>query len=103
MKGLKEYLRKHGRHFTEELAHAVMGNTWTYDEIDAIIQKKVYYNVSGCTKGDIVYFCNGMNLYTKHDIIKNVIPMLMTVDAYEDIFTLWAKVYGDCFDFTEFV
>ena len=58
MKGLKEYIRIHGRHFTEELARAVTCQRWSSKQIEKAAQKKVWYNVTGSTLGDLVYLVN---------------------------------------------
>ena len=46
MKGLKEYISKHGSHFTEKLAIAVMDSKWSPSEIERSSEAMVYYNVS---------------------------------------------------------
>lgn len=58
MKGLKEYISKHGRHFTEKLAIAVMDSKWSSSEIERSSETMVYYNVSEATLGDIVFLVN---------------------------------------------
>ena len=58
MKGLKEYIRKHGKHFTEELAYYAAGKAWSGRQVEKAAQKKVYYNVTGSTLGDMVYLTN---------------------------------------------
>ena len=58
MKGLKEYIKKHGKHFTEELAYQVAGKRWNAEQIERAAQKKVYYNVTGSTLGDMVFLTN---------------------------------------------
>ena len=58
MKGLKEYIRKHGKHFTEKLAYKVAGKRWSGRQIEKAAQKRVYYNVTGSTLGDMIYLTN---------------------------------------------
>lgn len=58
MKGLKEYISKHGNHFTEKLAIAVMDSKWSSSEIEKSSETMVYYNVSEATLGDIVFLVN---------------------------------------------
>lgn len=58
MKGLKEYISKHGNHFTEKLAIAVMDSKWSPSEIKRSSETMVYYNVSEATLGDIVFLVN---------------------------------------------
>lgn len=55
MKGLRKYLRKHGHHFTKELVEDVIPLKWNVDSIMDAAQKKVYYNVTGATSGDMAY------------------------------------------------
>lgn len=62
MKGLKQYIRKHGRHFTNELALAVT-EKWNVEQVMSSAQKKVYYNVTSATDGDIVYLVNAFSAF----------------------------------------
>ena len=76
MKGLRQYIRKHGRHFTEELAMTVTKGKWDSSEIMEKAESMVYYNVTGSTVGDIVFLANyakdtGKPFYkTKHNCIR---------------------------------
>ena len=58
MKGLRQYIRKHGRHFTEELAMTITRGRWNPSEIMEKAESMVYYNVTGSTVGDIVFLAN---------------------------------------------
>ncbi len=58
MKGLEEYISKHGSHFTEKLAIAVIDSKWSTSEIEKTSEAMVYYNVSEATLGDIVFLVN---------------------------------------------
>lgn len=58
MKGLEEYIAKHGRHFTEDLVRDAIFNRWSSLEIDRSSRDMVYYNVSSATLGDITYLAN---------------------------------------------
>ena len=58
MKGLEEYIKVHGRHFTEELASAVTCHRWSPGQIEKAAQRKVWYNVTGSTRGDLIYLVN---------------------------------------------
>lgn len=103
MKGLKEYVEKHGRHFTEELAYAVSGCRWTYKEIDKSLQKKVYYNVSGCTPGDIAYCVNGLDFDNRRDAVSFLLRcVLYDVGLSDTLFNLWV-MDNDSFDFTPYI
>ncbi len=76
MKGLRQYIKKHGRHFTEELAMTVTGGRWNSSEIMEKAESMVYYNVTGSTVGDIVFLTNyvkdtGKSFYkTKYNCIR---------------------------------
>jgi hypothetical protein len=58
VKGLKRYIKKHGRHFTEELALSVTNGRWRSSEVMEKAQSMVYYNVTGSTVGDMVFLAN---------------------------------------------
>lgn len=55
MKGLKEYVKKHGMHFTEKLALDTIPLRWDAEKVKQATQKKVYYNVTGASSGDMLY------------------------------------------------
>lgn len=63
MKGIKEYIKKHGRHLTEELAYEVAGSKWKIDKIQAVLSTMVWYNVTGTTSGDLIYMVNTVYAY----------------------------------------
>jgi hypothetical protein len=108
MKGLKEYIKKHGKHFTEELAYVATEKYWDAKEIDAALQKKVYYNVSGYTKGDIIYIFNGVweygrgNKKERADFVRSTLGDAYYLDV-PTVFTFWAESYGKNFDFTPYI
>ena len=103
MRGLEEYVCKHGKHFTEDLAHAVSGYRWSYKEIEESLQKRVYYNVSGCTSGDIVYCVNGLDLENRKEIVSFLLRCVMyDVGASDKLFDLWVMCNQD-FDFTPYI
>ena len=58
MKGLQQYIDKHGRHFTEQLALAATSQRWSASDVMRSAQRKVYYNVTGATIGDMAYLTN---------------------------------------------
>ena len=55
MKGVMEYIDKHGNHFTRQLVEDIMPLKWNVDDIMDSAQKRVYYNVTGSTDGDMAY------------------------------------------------
>jgi len=116
MKGLKEYIAKHGFHFTEELAYkAAGGKKWSADKIAVAAQKRVYYNVTRSTLGDMtystnaIYFCCNSSGY--NTLARCITIMLNDVGCFEyfgygGIFSLWLETmhrHGEEFDFTQFI
>lgn len=106
MKGLQAYIRKHGQHFTPELAYDVMGRRWTFQEIDKALCKEVYYNVSGCTPGDIIYYCNSIKPSNKKEFVSWMKAGLQNIVTSSLLFPVWlslVKSYKPDFDFTPYV
>ena len=59
MKGLKQYIAKHGKHFTERLALDVIASErWDTRQIEKDVDKRVWFNVTSSTFGDIIYLVN---------------------------------------------
>ena len=58
MRGLHEYIRKNGAHFTQDLALSVTPGNWDSETVMDKAQSKVYYNVTRSTIGDMVYLVN---------------------------------------------
>ena len=58
MKGLEGYIRRHGRHFTVQLASKAISIRWSSSEVMKAAQRKVYYNVTSASEGDMVYLVN---------------------------------------------
>ena len=65
IKGLWKYIRKHGKHLTEDLVYASSPCLWDSDEVQRCAQRKVYYNVVSATSGDMLYLVNYIHSYTK--------------------------------------
>lgn len=106
MKGLKEYIEKHGEHFTVELAYDATHKYYSVDEIEKELDKKVYYNVSGHTIGDIVYIFNGWcDEGTKRERAWNVRFILQDPYYFDvpTVFSRWVKAYAEDFDFTSYI
>jgi hypothetical protein len=109
MKGLKEYIAKHGRHFTEELAYDTAGNWWSAETVEVTAQRKVYYNVTGSTIGDMVYLVNEIyadGLLRRNTIDNCVGSMLCIIGSYDNgrdaAFSDWIDSITD-FDFTPYI
>lgn len=65
MKGLKQYIRKHGKHLTEELALSVIDCKWNPSEVEEYSKDLVYYNVTKSSLGDMVYLVNRYKIMKK--------------------------------------
>lgn len=100
MKGLDRYIKKHGKHFTEKLASDVTLRKWDSSKIQKAAQKRVYYNVTGSTSGDMMYLM---------DMFHQTNKMLLWVGDYKKTsspFCIWlaAKITREeDFDFTPYI
>lgn len=109
MKGLRQYIRKHGKHFTEELAMTVTNGRWNPSEIMEKAESIVYYNVTGSTVGDIVFLVNyakdtGKPFYrTKHSCVKFALCIVGEYALRDG--AMFSKWLGDTrdFDFTPYI
>lgn len=103
MKGLKQYIKKHGRHFTEELAMTATKGRWNTEEIMPKVGTYVYYNVTGSTVGDIVFLVNFAKdsgrsfLKTKHQCIKFALCIVSEYAMHDGV--MFNKWIGDTKDF----
>lgn len=109
MKGLRKYINKHGRHFTEQLALSVTKGRWDSSEVMKKAQSMVYYNVTGSTTGDIVFLANYAKDTDKpfYRTIHNCIRYALSVIgeyAFHDgaMFNKWVRDTKD-FDFTPYI
>ena len=109
MKGLKEYIKKHGNHFTEQLALTVTDGRWDGVRVEKAAQRRVYYNVTGSTLGDMVYLVNKVHsdgLLVKDTIVQCVAFMLCVISSYDNgrdaAFSDWLEDLTD-FDFTPYI
>ena len=111
MKGLKEYIAKHGKHFTEELASDVTRRKWDSSKIQKAAQKRVYYNVTGSTPGDMMYLMDMFHCYPsgQHTHGKCINLMLSWVRDYHKTgspFCIWLTmmtVNKEEFDLTPYI
>lgn len=112
MKGLEEYIKVHGRHFTEELAKDVTDRKWNTARVISSAQKKAYYNVTGSTSGDMVYlmdmFCYFLS--DQYTYSRGINLMLRWVGDYNKTgspFCMWITSMflkeKDDFDFTPYI
>ena len=108
MKGLKEYIRKHGRHFTEELAYGAVNRKWSPGDIERTAQSKVYYNVTGSTLGDMVYLVHIVHdaypeeYYRKDYCVDYALAVIGDVEYTGSAFSNWILTIRD-FDFTPYI
>lgn len=91
MKGLKKYIDNHGFHFTEALAYKIVGTPhWSYKDLLELLRGRVYYNVSGCTPGDIVYIVNTSGFKTKKKVLRYMLNHIMyNVGLSDRTFHAW--------------
>lgn len=106
MKGLKEYIAKHGRHFTEALAMNVINSRWSPSEIEKSSDAMVYYNVSEATLGDMVFLANHYSKVhchaTKRKCVRYAIGVVGNVNANGYAFSLWLMTGGNI-DLQDFI
>ena len=117
MKGLEEYINKHGKHFTEQLAYDVaLSKKWNKEQIEDALQKRVWYNVTGSTIGDIIYLVNEcydegcMGYGKKHRCISYTLLYVGDFNNYGGkLFERWLEdisqynIIKDNFDFTPYI
>lgn len=108
MKGLKEYVKKHGMHFTEKLVYTVLGNPkWSLEEIKKELDKKVWYNLINANDWDILFL--GNYFYgNKRDSINNARAFLQDYSiggALGLLLYVWNHVrrIEPDFDFTPYI
>ena len=109
MKGLKKYLKKHGKHFTEGLAMSVTKGRWNPSEVMEKAQSMIYYNVTSSTVGDIVFLTNyakdtGKPFFkTKHSCVKFALKIVGEYALHDGM--MFNKWIGDTkdFDFTPYI
>ena len=103
MKGLRKYIKKHGKHFTEQLAMSVTKGKWSPSQVMEKAQSMVYYNVTGSTVGDIVFLTNyakdtGKPFYkTKHNCVKFALCIVGKYTLHDGV--MFNKWVGDTRDF----
>jgi len=82
MKGLKEYIRKNGKHITEKLLRTINGK-WSVKDIEKSAQKEVYYNVTDASKADLAYHVNRIHKDTGWSKRKCLIKSLDIIGNYK--------------------
>ena len=111
MKGLQEYIKKHGKHFTEDLALKVSGGKFSADQVAKAAQERVYYNVTGSTLGDMIWLTNEIyNGYKFRTAGRCVVYTLNIVGDYKyhggALFKSWLEELREdnqTFDFTPYI
>ena len=113
MRGLEEYVRKHGFHFTEALARDILGDDlkWDLPEIEQIASTRVWYNVTGSTDGDFLYYVNSSIESTKKKSVDFALRIIGDFKYYnfalKRILNTWKLLenigYETDFDFTPYI
>ena len=108
MKGLKEYIKKHGKHFTEELVKAALPLRWDITDVVSSAQKKVYYNVTGSTVGDMAYLANTVYMsegWSKTKCIDFTTTIMGDYGVGRELAFSWFldSLKGKKFDFTPYI
>lgn len=109
MKGLEDYIKKNGFHFTVNLALDATDNKWNEKKVCNAAEKRVYYNVIDASLGDMVYITNAIR-HNRHSIDKCIEYTLMVVGNFDfyggKIFMDWLDTLvreNKDFDFTEYM
>lgn len=113
MRGLEEYIRKHGKHFTDKLAIKVTNRRWDPCKVAKAAQDKVYYNVTQSTVGDMVYLLDmvherlyPLGQYTNNRGINGMLAWVGDYKKTESAFNIWLTtviVQKQDFDFTPYI
>ena len=92
MKGLRQYLKEHGEHFTEELVKDIIPIRWNVSDIEDSINGEVWYNCWSATIGDMLYLVNFASkiypVYNKRKCIKYMLSCVEDYD-YRYLFDCW--------------
>lgn len=105
MKGLRQYIKKHGKHFTEELAYKAAGKKWSSKQIEKATQGEVYYNVTASTLGDMIFLINTYRKYLrrKSECVSFALCIIGDYQYYGGvIFDTWLED-NKGFDFTPYI
>lgn len=106
MKRLQEYIKKHGKHFTEDLALKVSGGKFSADQVAKAAQKRVYYNVTDSTLGDMIYLVNSCTLTKKDKCVRYALSIVGDFFSTEKPFSNWICLLclkEEDFDFTPYI
>ena len=106
MKGLKKFIDKYGKHFTEELVWDVILLKWNPKDIEESAQKRVYYNVTEATLGDMVYLVHYYADNRKVKGIKCMLDFIGNVRNNGRAFTEWVYIsalMGKKYDLTPYI
>ena len=107
MKGLREYVKKHGMHFTEKLALDAIPLRWDAEKVKQATQKKVYYNVTGASSGDMLYLVGIANKKTLDKCIDFMINVISDYGFSDGlVFSAWYCLREACkdnVDLTEYI
>lgn len=103
MKGLDEYIAKHGMHYTKELTHAVLGDNvrWSREELKKALRKRVWYNVTEATDEDIYFMVNYFKHVSKKRSLKIALSFIGDFKLY-GLLCVFINDYED-FDLTPYI
>lgn len=109
MRGLEEYIERHGRHFTMKLAEDVLDKDgilfWKPDTVMRAMNRRVWYNTNSSTEGDIIYLVNNYpsNLNSAVSITIGHLHKVNDREVAFDIFMIGLRMLGEDFDFTPYI
>lgn len=113
MKGVNKYIKKYGRHFTEKLATDAVKCRWNIGEINKTLNKKVWYNVSEATTGDILFLTNlagsfgkCFSIDSKSKCVDFALAIVGNVEHNGIAFETWLSIMkkvGKDFDFSGYI
>lgn len=103
MKGLREYIAKHGRHFTVKLAEEVLDCKWKSVKVRTASDRVVYYNVSGATLGDMVFLVNLFaDSFSEGRCVKYALEIIGDISKEGYAFDAWL-LSNENIDFNEYI
>jgi len=103
MKGLRQYIARHGKHFTVRLAGDVLECKWNHLEVERVTEARVYYNVSGATLGDMVFLVNLFSdSFPKRRCVGYALEIIGDVSKEGYAFDAWAMGNEDI-DLREYI
>lgn len=106
MQGLKEYIDKYGKHLTLDLVKDTTKLKWNVSQVIDSAQKKVYYNTTRATLGDMVFLTNKAyndDKFNKKTCINYMLRVIGNVDKESIAFYIWLSYIPKNFDFYKYI